>query len=157
MGNQNNVNSKSAKTFVSGSLWIIGLSVVLFYSFAMLVLYKGCDFNESISTSVFILVCIIACLSLIAFICFFVLMERHLNTPCEPPIAKNGEPSSTKDENYCLKLRKLEIVGDVCLVVAKAIKLDSGKDVEAIQKLLKEMLNQFSKISSNEDVQNSET
>jgi hypothetical protein len=170
MNNKDIFNSKSAKTFARGSLWIIGLSVALSYVLATLVILLG----EVSQKNVFVLICILAIVQIIVSGVFLWRAKLHCADLCSKhdahlfemrilemvremrPKAEETRLKKEHDE-HLLKMRKLEMAGETCREVAKAIKLDSGKNVEAIQKLLKEMLDQFSKISSNEDVKNSGT
>jgi len=54
-----------------------------------------------------------------------------------------------KNEENHLNKRKIEVMGDVCLAVAKALKPDYEKNEEALQKL-KDMLVMLSKIGLGE-------
>jgi hypothetical protein len=134
---QDNFNSRSAQKVAKGSLWVIGLSVVLAYVFATLVIVFGKIPNDSIWG--FILFCILVFLPGLVFFELLWSLKKHYAY------------YSAKHKDYLFKMRKLETVGEACLVVARAMKIDTVKEVNELRELLKEMLNHVSEIYLNDN------
>jgi len=78
METQNVFNSKAVKKFVKSTSIMFGLLVVLFYSFATLILF----FGKSTDSRVFILTCVLAFFPVLFFIGFFCWMKLHYKKLC---------------------------------------------------------------------------
>jgi len=141
METPNNFNEKSLKGFIKGSLVIAGLYFVLSYGVITLLVSK--DINN-LDCKVFSLIIIFAILPLIVFFGLSFLVKSFYRSLCN------------KYEVPLLKIHKKEAIVEACLMVAKALKLDSGKDGNALQNLLKELLLLFLNIGSEEKSNNSE-
>jgi len=77
------------------------------------------------------------------------LIKEIVEILCEMQNRKENFFKTQNDEENHLKMEKIRIIGEACLTIAKSIKPDSGKNEEALNKL-KEMLDQFSKLFSEE-------
>jgi len=161
------IYSKSLKSFIKGSLVLIGLFAVLYCGVAALLIC----FNKNIECNVFALILILIVLPLIIFLTVFLRFsclvkyyyEKIYIPSCnkhEDIICKIKEETARqmnkaneniletqKNEANLLNKRKIEVLGDVCLAVAKSIKPDLRINEDELQKLVKEMFEQFSKIN----------
>jgi len=132
-------NSKSLKVFIKGSLVIIGLFVILYCCVAVLLLYFGNNLNNN----AFILILILA-IPLIIFLVFLYFANSYCGF------------FGIKCNGTLLKTHKKEAITEACFLVAKTLKLDSGKNKEALQNLLKEMLLLLLKTGTEDKDNNSE-
>jgi len=159
--------SKSLKGFIKGSLVLTGFSFVLSFGVAALLICL----NENIGCNVFALICFLIILPLIIFLivffrfsclakCYYEKMYipsciKHEYITCkireEIDRQMNKEKENIletqKNEETLLNRCKIEVMGDVCLAVAKALKPDLRINEDELQKLVKEMFEQFSKIN----------
>jgi len=141
MDNPDVLNSKSVKGFIKGSLVLIGLFAVLYCGVAALLICS----DRNIGFNTFALILILIILPLIIFLTVFLrfscLVKSYYNSS-----KINKEDFCFKEENI-IKRDKIKIIGETCTTIAKSIKPDYDKNVEALQKI-KEMLEIVSDISS---------
>jgi len=167
------LNSKSLKSFIKGSLVLIGLFAVL-YCGVVVVLFSFGKNIETIKISdckTFALILILTILPLVVFLTIFFkfscFLKSNNKSPCnkyedilhqmkaiemvlcEMQKSKEDLFKTQKNEETHLKMEKIRVIGEACLTIAKSIKLDTGKNEEALKELIK-MLDLFSKLSFKE-------
>jgi len=170
------LNSKSLKGFIKGSLVLVGLFAVLYCGIFALLLRsdKIIDIGKNIENYVIVLIFFLVCLPILVFIAVFlrfsclakcyydkiyvsscnkheyIICKIREEIICQMNKEKENILETQKNEETLLNKRKIEVMGDVCLAVAKAIKPDYEKNDVALDKI-KDMLGMLSKIGSGED------
>jgi len=125
------LDSKAVKIFIRGLLVIIGLFGFLSYVIAALLLYSGMDFD----CKVFLFILILPILPIVVLLLWFFLFAN-----------KKPNESASDIEDNSSKKQMLEVMGNTFNLIARAIKPDSEKTIEVLQKLLIEMPEMLSKI-----------
>jgi len=202
MGTQDIFNSKSLKSFIKGSLVLIGFIFVLSCGVAVILfpfdqkievnknvkVSKNSDFEKNIEIKKFeigkntdnkvnelIQVLIIPLIVFLVFLFILIFIFSCLLVPYNDSPSNNYEDiitqmkkigetlidikkiedsilntqESQKDEEILIKNEKIRVIGEACLIIARAIEPDSGKNGEALKDLIA-MLNQFSELFSEE-------
>ena len=139
-------NSKELKVFVKGAFVLIGLIYAISCSaITLLVLVL----RTNIEYKIFILLLILAILPLIVFLLVFFGFFKLVNK-------KICASFDNKIEKPFLRKQIIDAMSNTCITVAKIIKPDSEKNVEALISLVKEMPELIYKISSEESGYRSE-
>ena len=130
------LNSKLLKLFTRGSLVIISLFFVLYCGVTAFLLYF-CNKNQNNDIALILLLTIIPLLLFLTlFLIFSCLVKSYFESIC------------IKNEEYFFRMHKIKVMGEVCLTLAKDIKIDSCRNLEAAQKFLRENLGSFLKADS---------
>jgi len=130
MENTDTFNSKSVKGFIKGSLVLIGLFAVLYCSVAVLLLLFGNNFGKKECLLIIVLVVPIIVFILVFFRFSYLVKSYYENI---------FRSSRNKTEENILKEYKIKVMSQVCHLLAKVIKPDSEKNVEALKELIKEI------------------
>jgi len=147
------LNSKAVKVFIKGLLMLVGLFGFLSYGIVALLLCSGIELD----CKIFVFIIIFPILPIVILSIWFLLFSRYAES-CNEKINKalankNNEILLEEQRNREILIKKqiTEVMGEAYLIVTKAIKPDSEKNIEALQKLLKEMPAMFSKMSLEEN------
>jgi len=127
------------------------------------------EYNVCALIKVLIIPLIIFLLFLLILLIIFLIYFKVNKSPCNKceeiiklicqsedtlrKIQKTGEEilETQKNKEPPLNNRKIEMIGEVCLEVAKTIKPDSEKGIQALHNLLKDIIELSPNISSGED------
>jgi len=137
---QDILNSKLLKVFIKGSLAVIGISFVLFLCVVTLLLLR---FGDKLDWKIFILIIILT----IPLLVFLLIILKFI---CLVRALFNSLGSTNKEP--LIKILKVNTTITTCIKIINAIKIDSGKDAETLQKSFKEILDLLSEISSNDEM-----
>jgi len=134
------LDTKAVKVFIRGLLLIVGLFGGLSYGIVALLLCSG---NE-LDCKIFMFIIILPILPIVVLLVWFLLFSYL-------PKKKSNESSDDKNKENPFREKTLEMIGNTLSLIAKAIKPDSEKNIEVLQKLLKEMPELFSRMSPEEN------
>jgi len=147
MGMPDVLNSKVFKKFTKGLLVVIGSATVFYYGVIALVLFYCCKCSDNFCESKVCPLIVVLVIPLLVFLTVFLrfacLVKLHY-------IKLYG--SNNSKEGSLLTMHKIEVVSEVCLILAKAIKPDSEKNMGELPTLLKEMVDRLLKMSSDTSV-----
>jgi len=147
MGTLDILNSKILKAFTKGSLVVTGLFFVLYFGIIALVLFYCSKCSNNVCESKVWLLIVVLVVPLLVFFIFACLVKLYY---------EKLYGSNNKEEGAFLTMRKIEVVSEVCLILAKAIKPDLEKNTEALPTLLKEMIDRLLNMSSEKEKDSSE-
>jgi hypothetical protein len=133
------LNSKLLKVFIKRSLIVIGLSIVLFFSIVILLLFH---FNAKLDWKVLIFIIVLA----IPLIIFLLILLKFLDL-----IKSYYDSSGNTNKESLLKILKIETIINMFIKVINNINLDSEKENE-IKKIIREILELLLKISKEDEV-----
>jgi len=146
MKNEQVLNSKSLKGFIKGSFVLIGLFYAISCSVITILVLV---YKSNLEYKQLILLLILAILPLIVFLIVFFGFLKLVNR-------KIYNSLNNKNERSFLRNQIIDVISNACITLAKIIKPDSEKNVEALIGLVKEMPEIIYKISSEETKNNTD-